>query len=66
MTEKHEGILIKCPNRECEYSWRYSGRLLVYALHRVVEDAVFNIFRARHPIIFYQHIEAQGLRWRFV
>jgi len=36
------------------------------SLHRVVEDAVFMIFRARHPMIFYQHIETQGLRWRFV
>jgi len=36
------------------------------SLHRVVEDAVFMIFRARHPMIFYQHIEAEGLRWRFV
>jgi hypothetical protein len=36
------------------------------SLHRVVEDAVFMTFRARHPMIFYQHIEAQGLRWRFV
>jgi hypothetical protein len=30
MTEK-PGILIKCPHPECEYSWRYSGRLVVYA-----------------------------------
>jgi hypothetical protein len=36
------------------------------SLHRVVEDAVFMIFRARHRMIFYQHIEADGLRWRFV
>jgi len=36
------------------------------SLHRVVEDAVFMILRARHPMIFYQHIEAEGLRWRFV
>jgi len=36
------------------------------SLHRVVEDAAFMIFRARHPMIFYQHIEAEGLRWRFV
>ena len=36
------------------------------SLHRVVEDAVFMIFRARFPMIFYQHIEAKGLRWRFV
>ena len=30
MTEK-QGILIKCPNRDYEYPWRYSGRLVVYA-----------------------------------
>jgi hypothetical protein len=36
------------------------------SLHRVVEDAVFMIFRARHRMIFYQHIEAEGLRWEFV
>lgn len=36
------------------------------SLHKVVEDAVFMILRARHPMIFYQHIEAEGLRWRFV
>jgi hypothetical protein len=35
------------------------------SLHTVVEDAVFMIFRARHRMIFYQHIEADGLRWRF-
>jgi hypothetical protein len=31
MRDKRNGILIKCPNHECEYSWRYSGRLIVYA-----------------------------------
>jgi hypothetical protein len=36
------------------------------SLHRVVEDAVFMIFRARHSRIFYEHIEADGLRWEFV
>jgi len=36
------------------------------SLHRVVEDAVFMIFRARHRMIFYQHIEPEGLRWEFV
>lgn len=35
------------------------------SLHRVVEDAVYKILRARHPMIFYEHIEAEGLRWRF-
>jgi hypothetical protein len=38
----------------------------IESLHKVVEDAVFMIFRARHPMIFYRHIEAKGLRWRFV
>jgi hypothetical protein len=28
---KRQGILIKCPNHGCQYSWRYSGRLVVYA-----------------------------------
>lgn len=36
------------------------------SLHCVVEDAVFEIFRARHPRIFYRYIEAKRLRWRFV
>jgi hypothetical protein len=38
----------------------------IESLHRVVEDAVFRIFRARHKMIFYQNIEAEGLRWVFV
>lgn len=36
------------------------------SIHRVVEDAVFRIFLARHKMIFYQYIQAEGLRWRFV
>jgi hypothetical protein len=36
------------------------------SLHRVVEDAVFKILRAGHRMIFYEHIEAEGLRWRFI
>ena len=35
-------------------------------IHAVIEDAVFRIFLARHEMIFYQHIEAEGLRWRLV
>jgi hypothetical protein len=41
-------------------------RTSIESLHRVLEDAVFIIFRARHPMIFYQHIKAEGLRWRIV
>lgn len=33
---------------------------------RVVQDAVFRIFRARHKLIFYDYIENEGLNWRFV
>jgi hypothetical protein len=35
------------------------------SIHRVVEDPVFRIFLSRHKMIFHQHIEAEGLRWRF-
>jgi hypothetical protein len=35
------------------------------SIRRVVEDAVFRIFLARHKMIFHQYIEAQGLHWRF-
>jgi hypothetical protein len=31
MNDKRKGTLIKCPNRDCEYSWWYSGRLVLYA-----------------------------------
>jgi hypothetical protein len=31
MNDKRKGILIKCPNRECEYKWWYKGSLVVYA-----------------------------------
>jgi hypothetical protein len=35
-------------------------------IHRIVTEAVFRIFRARHKMIFYQYIENEGLRWQFV
>ena len=35
-------------------------------LNRVVQDAVFRIFKAKHTLIFYQYIENDGLNWRFV
>lgn len=35
-------------------------------LMRVVENAVFRIFKARHTLIFYQYIENEGLNWRFI
>jgi hypothetical protein len=33
---------------------------------RIVTEAVFRIFRVRHRMIFYQHIENERLRWVFV
>ena len=35
-------------------------------LRRVVQDAAFRIFKARHKLIFYQYIEYEGLNWRFL
>jgi hypothetical protein len=35
-------------------------------VHRIVTEAVFRIFRARHRMIFHEHIESECLRWLFV
>jgi hypothetical protein len=35
-------------------------------LRRVVQNAVFHIFRARHKRIFFGYIQSEGLNWRFV
>lgn len=35
-------------------------------IQRIVTEAVFRIFRARHKMIFYQYIEDERLRWKFV
>ena len=35
-------------------------------VHRIVTEAVFRIFRARHRMIFHQHIENERLRWVFL
>jgi hypothetical protein len=35
-------------------------------LARVVQNAVFCIFKTRHKLIFYEYIENDGLNWRFV
>jgi hypothetical protein len=35
-------------------------------LARVVQDAVFRIFKARHKRIFFEYIQSEGLNWRFV
>jgi hypothetical protein len=35
-------------------------------LKQVVQNSVFRIFRARHKIIFFDYIQAEGLNWRFV
>jgi hypothetical protein len=34
-------------------------------IHEIVTIAVFRLFKARHRMIFHQHIETEGLRWRF-
>ena len=35
-------------------------------LMRVIQNAVFRIFRARHKRIFFEYIQSEGLNWRFV
>jgi hypothetical protein len=35
------------------------------SIHRVVEDGVFKLLRARHEIVFFEHIENEPLRWEF-
>ena len=36
------------------------------SLDRVVKEAVFRIFKARHEMIFYQYIQGSRFQWRFV
>ena len=36
------------------------------SLDRVVREAVFRIFKARHKMIFYQYIQGSRFQWRFV
>jgi hypothetical protein len=35
-------------------------------LNDVVKEAVFKLFRSRHKMIFYEHIEPKKFRWEFV
>lgn len=35
------------------------------SLDRVVKEAVFRIFKARHKMIFYQYIQGSSFEWRF-
>jgi hypothetical protein len=35
-------------------------------LNDIVKQAVFKLFRARHKMIFYEHIEPKKFRWKFV
>jgi hypothetical protein len=35
-------------------------------LKRIVQNAVFRIFKAKHKLIFYDYIESEGLNWRFI
>lgn len=34
-------------------------------IHRIMTEAVFRIFRARHKMIFYQYIQNERLKWEF-
>lgn len=36
------------------------------SIYKVVEDGVFKLLRARHEMIFYEHIENEPLRWGFI
>jgi hypothetical protein len=36
------------------------------SLDRVVKEAIFRIFKARHKMIFYQYILGSCFRWRFI
>jgi hypothetical protein len=36
------------------------------SLHRIVTEAVFRIFKARHKMIFHENIEAIKLNWRII
>ncbi|MGB6673945.1 MAG: hypothetical protein WBE34_16055 [Candidatus Nitrosopolaris sp.] len=36
------------------------------SLHRTVTETVFRIFKARHKLIFFEHIEANKLRWEII
>jgi hypothetical protein len=35
-------------------------------LNDIIKEAVFKLFRARHKMIFYEHIEPKKFRWEFV
>jgi hypothetical protein len=35
-------------------------------LNDIVKEAVFKLFRSRHKMIFYDHIEPRKFRWEFV
>jgi hypothetical protein len=30
-TTAEKGILVRCPNSDCTYLWRYAGRFILYA-----------------------------------
>jgi hypothetical protein len=36
------------------------------SLHRVIQEGVFKLIRARHKMMFYEHVEPEPLRWVFV
>jgi hypothetical protein len=69
------------PNAKCkpvfeicykDFTQRLQDELLLLmkespsTLRRVVQNAIFRIFKARHRMIFHQYIENDGIKWRFV
>ncbi len=36
------------------------------SLDRIITEAVFRLFRARHEMIFYEHIESQRFKWELI
>jgi hypothetical protein len=36
------------------------------SLHDVVQEGVFKLFRSRHKMIFYEHIEIEPLGWELI
>ncbi|MGB7952465.1 MAG: hypothetical protein WCF23_00670 [Candidatus Nitrosopolaris sp.] len=36
------------------------------SLHRIITESLFKIFKARHKLIFYEHIEPRKLSWNII
>jgi hypothetical protein len=52
-----------------DFSPRLKAELValpVESITRILTEAVFRIFRARRKMVFYQYIENEPLRWKFI